>query len=154
MEEKGIPPFFAVIDRLCAPDGRERKYEVLWHLEECALKISGRAFVADFGDGVGLAAAFSDSAGRFEDMKGSKEPELQGWMPIWRNGPHEHRPIPTPVAKGNFTGSRRMVTLLCPFREGTCHPVAVEASPDVDDTVFEVVMNDGRRIVMDSARRD
>ena len=142
----GVSPFFAVTDRLTAPDARRRTYETMWHLESCKLKIAGRSFVADFGDGVSLSAASSDADSAFVNMEGQKDPYFQGWMPVWKSGPHEHRAIPTPVSAGAFAGSRRMVTILHPFEAGSVPIVAVEASTDVMAADFEIVLRDGTRV--------
>ena len=143
---QGISPFFMVVDRLIAPDARRRTYETMWHLESCRLKIAGCAFDADFGDGVGLAAATSDATAPFVNMEGRKEPYLQGWMPVWRSGPHEHRPIPTPVSAGGFEGARRIVTVLQPYRHGAPAVAAVIASDDVAATDAVIVLGDGTRL--------
>ena len=55
---------------------------------------------------------------RITDMKGQHEPYFQGWMPIWKGGPHEHRPIHTPVLKGTFTGSTTITTVFLPKKKG------------------------------------
>lgn len=141
----GLAPFFAVVDRLEAPDARERTYESLWHLEECGLRIDGAGFVADFGGGVGLSAAFSDRGAVIADKKGSRSP-YQGWMPINPPGPHEHRPIPTPVLRGSFVGAKRIVGVLYPYRGGANRVAGVKASADVGDRSFRLVLADGQEM--------
>ena len=141
----GLGPFFVVVDRLEAPDARERSYDSLWHLETCGLKVDGAKFVADFGAGVGLSASFSDNDASIVDMKGSKSP-YQGWMPISPPGPHEHRPIPTPVLKGRFSRARRIVGVLYPYCGGANRVVGVRASSDVGDRTFALVLDDGREV--------
>ena len=79
---------------------------------------------------------------------GQKDPYFQGWMPVWKSGPHEHRAIPTPVSAGAFAGSRRMVTILHPCDAGSVPIVAVEASTDVKAADFEMVLRDGTRVVL------
>ena len=143
---QGLPPFFVCIDILKAPDKRERSYDLLWHLEESKLAITGTSFTADFGNGIRLAATFSDDAASIVDMKGSHAP-YQGWMPIRPSGPHEHRPIPTPVLKGRFTGAKRIVSVLCPYKE--TNPIAgVSASENPDDTGFTLLLKDGKKICL------
>ena len=142
-EEPGLAPFFVVIDRLSAPNDRPHAFEILWHLEECKLAINGTSFTGDFGDGVGLAAATSDVSAKITDMKGQHEPYFQGWMPIWKGGPHEHRPIPTPVVQGTFSGAKRIVTVLYPYRDGKNMLRGVKADPDPQSTSFTLVLADG-----------
>ena len=141
----GLAPFFAVVDRLEAPDARERTYESPWHLETCDLEVDGARFVADFGAGVGLSAAFSDNDASIVDMKGSKSP-YQGWMPISPPGPHEHRPIPTPVLKGRFSGGKRIVGVLYPYCGGANRVVGVRASPDVREKSITLLLSDGNEL--------
>ena len=109
-------PFFRITDELRAKDAREHSYEQLWHLETCGLRLADGAFTADFGDGVTLEASFRSANGRLADMIGTKEPEMQGWMPIRPCGPHEHRPIHTPVLKGTFAGETKIVAVFRPKR--------------------------------------
>ena len=142
-EEPGLAPFFVVIDRLSAPNDRPHAFEIMWHLEECKLAIDGQNFTGDFGDGLGLAAATSDASAKITDMKGQHEPYFQGWMPIWVGGPHEHRPIPTPVVQGTFSGAKRIVTVLYPYRDGKNMLRGVKADPDPQATSFTLVLADG-----------
>ena len=142
-EEPGLAPFFVVVDRLSAPNDRPHAFEIMWHLETCQLAIDGQTFTGDFGDGVGLAAAKSDASAKITDMKGQHEPYFQGWMPIWKGGPHEHRPIPTPVVQGTFSGAKRIVTVLYPYRDGKNMLRGVKADPDPQATSFTLVLADG-----------
>ena len=144
----GLAPFFVAVDRLTPADAAVHTYDSLWHLETSELKIDGTGLSADFGEGVGLAAAFSDSAAKIVDMKGSHDP-YQGWMPISPPGPHEHRPIPTPVLKGSFTGAKRIVGVFYPYRDGANLLAGVEASVDVASTTFAVVLKDGTKVALD-----
>ena len=146
---RGLPPFVVVVDRLVAPDERARTYETMWHLETSRADMSKQSFTADFGDGVGLVGVQSDAGAAFVDMKGRKVPYFQGWMPIWKPGPHEQRPISTPVAVGGFTGSRRMVTVLWPYSGKGMSLCSVDASDDVKATGFELVFHDGTRQQLD-----
>ena len=150
--EPGLAPFFVVIDRLTAPNDRPRSFEIMWHLETCALKIDGQNFTGNFGEGVGLAAAMSDSTLKITDMKGQHEPYFQGWMPIWVGGPHEHRPIPTPVAQGTFSSGRRIVTVLYPYRDGKNVLRGVTADPDPQATSFTITLADGTTRTLDETR--
>ena len=76
-------------------------------------------------------------------MKGQHKPFFQGWMPIWVGGPHEHRPIPTPVVQGTFSGAYRVVTVLYPYRGGGCPIKAVKASADPAANDFTLILADG-----------
>ncbi len=143
---EGTQPFFAVIDRIKAPDTEKRTYEAMWHFENCEFKVDGLYVNGDFGEGVGLTAVFSDTDASVVDMMGQYEPYYQGWMPIRPSGPHEHRRIPTPVLCGDFTGEKRVVTILYPYSDGKNMVKAVKASSDVNDTEFTVVLSDGREI--------
>ena len=148
-EQPGLAPFFVIIDRLTSPNDRPHTFEIMWHLEECALVIDGQTFTGDFGNGIGLAAAVSDPSLRIKDRKGQHEPYYQGWMPIWVGGPHEHRPIPTPVVEGTFENSRRILTVLYPYREGKKPIAGVAASTDVRETGFQIRLADGTALELD-----
>jgi len=141
--EKGLAPFFVIVDRLTAPDQLEHTFEQMWHLEECALKIQGTAFTGDFGKGTALFVATSDGEASIKDMKGQHAPYYQGWMPIWKGGPHEHRPIPTPVACGSFKGAKRIVTVLYPYKDGAKKISGVKASSSPTAETFVLYLSNG-----------
>ena len=108
------PPYFRVTDELTAKDAAEHSYEQLWHLEKCDFRMTDDGFTADFGKGVSLEAAFRSENGKLVDMIATKEPALQGWLPISPPGPHEHRPIHTPVLKGTFVGKTTLEAVFRP----------------------------------------
>ncbi|MBQ9692841.1 MAG: hypothetical protein IJV70_06765, partial [Clostridia bacterium] len=83
------------------------------------------------------------------DMMGQYEPYYQGWMPIRPSGPHEHRPVPTPVFVGEIEGSRRTVTVLYPYKDGKNVVASVNACPDVSATAFSVTLTDGTVLSFD-----
>ena len=148
---QGLAPFFVVVDRLSAPDETVHTYDSLWHLETSELKMDGVNYAADFGDGIGLAVAFSDADAKIVDMKGSHDP-YQGWMPISPPGPHEHRPVPTPVLKGMFTGAKRIVGVFYPYRDGVNKLAAVKASATVSEKSFTLVLKDGSEVALKEPR--
>ena len=142
-EFEGLTPFFVIVDRVTAPDEKQHKFEILWHCEESDLSITNSTFTADFGKGVGLFAATSAADASITDKKGQKKPELQGWKPLWIVEPHEDCPIPTPVIEGTFTGARRIVTVLYPYRDGKCPLKGVRASDDPEETALTLILEDG-----------
>lgn len=140
---KDVPqPFFVVIDRLQAADAAPHSFQQIWHLEDSKMTLDGLKFAADFGGGVNFTGLFAASVtgAQLVDMRGTKEPELQGWMPVMKKGPHEHRPVPTPVLCGNFTGSAHLVTVLAPSR-GPC-PVAALS---LTDSLCTITLTDGTK---------
>ena len=138
---QGLMPFFAVIDRLEGDAGEAHDYEIMWHLEKCGYSQSDQSFSADFGNGVFLNGFVNTD--RIVDKIGQKEPYLQGWKPVFKEGPHEHRPIHTPVVCGKFTGSRRIVTILYPADSGGCPIVRVAASANVGERSYSIILSDG-----------
>ena len=136
----GLRPFFVVIDRLSARDGNVHEYEVMWHLEDCRYAQTARRFSADFG---GASLDGFSSADAFVDKIGQKKPYFQGWKPVFKEGPHEHRPIHTPVICGTFTGARRIVTVLYPSADGKCPIADVKASTAVSATGYSLMLADG-----------
>ena len=143
---EGTQPFFVVIDTLKAPDNEKRTYEAMWHFEGCEFTEDGLYVNGDFGDGVGLTAVFSDTDAKVVNMQGQYEPYYQGFMPIRPSGPHEHRPVPTPVLCGEFEGEKRIVTVLYPYSDGKNIVKSVKASSDVNSNDITIVLSDGREI--------
>ena len=146
---EGLTPFFVIVDRVAAPDENKHKFEIIWHCEESDLSITNSTFTADFGKGVGLFSATSASDATITDRKGQKKPYLQGWKPLWIVKPHEDTPIPTPVVEGTFTGARRIVTVLYPFRDGKCPLAGVRASDDPEATDFTLILANGTERKLD-----
>ncbi len=138
-EKYGLKPFFMVVDRFTAEDSEPRKYEQMWHTEAIEYTQGADFAIGDFGDGVGLMFATSDKDAAFVNMKGQYEPYYQGWYKILPCGPHEHRPINTPVLVGSFEGKKRVVTVLYPYNEGENNLISIEASADFD--ALELTLN-------------
>ena len=138
-----VGPFLVVVDRLVSPDERKRTWAAAWHLETTNCCVNGRSFTADFGQDVGLFGAASDHQAAIADRRGQKEPHWQGWMPIFKSGPHEHRPIATPVVEGAYTGRHRVVTVLVPFKGGKSPVLGVEASAETNDRSYTIRFADG-----------
>ena len=147
-EKYGLLPFFVVIDRFTAPDDAERKYEAMWHMEECEYSQDGLYVNGDFGDGVGLSIVASDSGAEFVNMRKQYEPYYQGWFPIRPSGPHEHRPIPTPVLVGSFSQSKRVVTVLYPYKDGRKDIVSVSADDRIDAGEIVITTASGEKITI------
>ena len=143
--EPEVPVCFVIVDRLSAPDDTPHSFEVIWHLENCALRMGERGvFEADFGGGVGLFAAMSDPRVSMEDMRGRDIPYMQGWMPdLSRTSTAGRRAIPTPVVQGAFPRSYRLVTVLEPYRGAHAAIAGVEASQDTADRSFLLRFADG-----------
>lgn len=139
----GLKPFFIVVDRLSAPDGASHDYEVIWHLEDCRYEQTARHFAADFGGGISLNGFAS--ADVFVDKIGQKEPYFQGWKPVYKDEPHDHRPIHTPTLCGSFVSPRRLVTVLYPS-DGACPLVGVEADDRVSSHEVRLLMMNGTKI--------
>lgn len=142
-----LAPFFVAVDRFFAPDDAPRKYEAIWHYENCDFKAQGQYATGDFGDGIGLTTVISDKNAQVVNMQGQYEPYYQGWMPIRPSGPHEHRPVPTPVFVGEIVGSARTVTVLYPYKDGMNPVVSVDASSDVNASDFTVNLENGQSLL-------
>lgn len=141
--EAGLPPMFVAIDRLTAEDDTPHSYEVIWHMHDNPVTLAGRTVSTSFGDGVGITVASSD--GSVNIVRGMKTPVYQGWLPKFGVGDVEHYPIPTILNTGKFTGSRRIVTVLCPF-EGAEKIAWVEADADAAAATFTVHLTDGTSV--------
>lgn len=145
-EEPGLPPMFVAVDRFAAKDGKQHAYELMWHLHDHPTTISGGCAVNASEDGAGIAVA--PSGGGVSVVRGQKTPVYQGWLPKYGVGDVEHYPVPTVVNTGLFTGSARVVTALCPFREGLPYVTAVEASASAADTTFTLHLSDGSAVTV------
>ena len=139
--ESGLPPFFVVVDRLSAADGRQHAFEQLWHLENCTYTERADSFSADFGGGVWLTGTFSQAG--LVDKKGQHTPEYQGWMPIHTGDEHEHRAVHTPTLCGTFDGALRLVTVFMPTRGTSACLAGVRAASDPSAKEYTLILSDG-----------
>jgi hypothetical protein len=138
-QKYGLKSFFIVVDRFTAEDSAARKYEQMWHTEAVDYEQTDTEALCGFGDGVGLMLATSDKDAKFVNMRGQYEPYYQGWYKILPCGPHEHRPIHTPVLVGQFEGKKRVVTVLYPYNENENNLISVEGGCDFD--ALDITLN-------------
>ena len=143
-DEPGLPPMFVSVDRFEA--GEEHDCQLIWHMHDNPTVLDGRAVHNTFPDGVGLTAA--SSSGGMELARGVRSPEFQGWLPKFGIGDVEHYPVPTVLNTFRFDKSRRVVTVLCPYRDGKPLVRSVEASPDIGSDAFRVTLSDGNVVAV------
>ena len=143
-DEPGLPPMFVSVDRFEA--GEEHDCQLIWHMHDNPTVLDGRAVHNTFPDGVGLTAA--SSSGGMELARGVRSPEFQGWLPKFGIGDVEHYPVPTVLNTFRFDKSRRVVTVLCPYRDGKPLVRSVEASPDIGSDAFRVTLSDGNTVAV------
>ena len=142
--ESGLPPMFVVVDRFKAKDDKTHGYELIWHMHDNPTTLFSNTVTNVFPDGVGVTVSSSD--GNISVARGVKSPVFQGWLPKFGVGDVEHYPIPTALNKGRFSDSRRIVTVLEPFENGRSVVDSVEASSDIENKGFTVVLKDGKHI--------
>lgn len=142
--EADLPPIFVVVDRFRANDENSHDYELIWHMHDNPTTLFKNTVTNVYPDGVGVAVASSD--GNISVARGVKSPVFQGWLPKFGVGDVEHYPIPTALNKGRFNGTRRIVTVLEPFENGASVIDSVEASSDVENKDFTLILKDGRNV--------
>ena len=146
-DEAGLPPLFIAVDRLIAEDEEPHSFESLWHLHDNPTTLTARTVTNVYGDGVGISVAAS--GGSMSILRGELTPEYQGWLPRhYGVKDPDHKPIPTIRNRGVFTGSIRLVTVLCPFEGEGVRVIAAEASADVNDTSIRLILSDGRAVTV------
>ena len=146
---EGLSPFFVIVDRLTAPDDEPHQYEILWHLGGGSLSITNSSFNCDFGKDVGLFGAVSDADASITDKKGRKKPELQGWKAVWTSDPNAQSAIPTSAVEGTFTGSRRIATVLYPYRDGKCPVRGIRISSNTTSSDLELLLDNGASVMLE-----
>ena len=129
-------PFWVVLDRFEAQDGKEHDYTLLWHLmPKTNPVISGAHIDADYGDGVHFHLVGMSEA---TIVEGQKEPLFIGWRPIHGPGDHEHQPAPT--AMYTYRGKDVTVaTLLFPTTD-TCPFKNISVMPDATGCDYDIVL--------------
>lgn len=145
--EPNLPPMFLCIDRFEAADGKQHSYELMWHLNDHPTTMDGGRVVNTSSDGAGFAVV--PSAGGISLVRGQKTPVYQGWLPKYGVGDVEHYPIPTVLNTGLFTAAVRVVTALCPFREGMPCVASVEASPEIGERSVTLRLTDGTSVTVE-----
>lgn len=137
-----MEPFFILTDRLTSED--ENQYEILWHVDAETVSASGLDVKADF---LHVLVSLNDrKLDGVQIISAQQFPEWQGWKkgPTGIQGDDE----PLPTVKYTTRGkSVRVVTVLYPGE--TCPIASVEASRNVDDTQFTLVLKDDTRLAYD-----
>ncbi len=134
-------PFFVVVDRLRADE--PRRFEILWHLDTASLKLDGLR-----ADTPVMCVAAAGPDGLSADaVYAQKTPDWQGWR---GTGQIQGDFLPV-YALRYFAQGRdvRVVTLFFPSDEETCPFLGVEASGDVRESGFALVLRDGTRVPFD-----
>ena len=81
----------------------------------------------------------------------SSIPELQGWKPLWINGPHKDQPIPTVAVEGGFSNATRIATVLYPYDGNNCPLRGIRASANPAATAISLLFADGSERTIDEA---
>jgi hypothetical protein len=120
---------FIVRDRLESLDGRDHRYEALWHLDAPALIEEPQKGVYETrienGPNLRLVTQVGDDL-ECRVVKGQEEPVVQGWIPS-DDPPRSVRPIPCVIC----AREGRKAEFLTVFQ-----PVKTEKDPRVLETAF------------------
>ncbi|MBP3572825.1 MAG: alginate lyase family protein [Clostridia bacterium] len=142
----GSQPFAVVVDRFTATDGETHTFTPSYQLGFEPYTDDGNAFTADHGDGVTftLVASVPHTV-----AVGQTQPIFIGWRKRYDNAAAVNEAIPAPCVRYPLTGTAaRLVTVLCPRKEGGKSVASVTASGDPSDTTLTLTFTDGTVMIL------
>jgi hypothetical protein len=141
----GLGPFLLVVDRLVPAGEDAHDYQVLWHLNANAARVSGLVVHSTDEDVANLAIVPARAPGLgIALIVGQATPEWQGWIAIKHHQQGQYAPTPTASYTVRASGPLRLVTALYPTPAGAqCPLIGVGAPADVDETAIRLLLADG-----------
>ena len=138
-----------MVDRFTSEDGETHTFAPSYQLGFEPYTDDGNAFTADHGDGVTLTVMGSVP---HTVVTGQTEPVFMGWRKIYDNAAAVNEGHPAPCVRYPVTGTTaRIVTVLCPCKDGGKTVSGVIASRDVGDTAVTLLFTDGTSLTVNEA---
>jgi hypothetical protein len=137
---------FVIRDHLAALDGREHRFESLWHVDAPQLNGDPQKgiYETQHGSGANLRIVAQTGPGlECHVVRGQEAPVVQGWMPL-AHGRRGVRPIPCLVC-GRSGRQVEMLTLLQPLGEQPQRRVAAVSSRE---GTVEVTWDDTKKTTL------
>jgi hypothetical protein len=145
----GSQPFALVADRFTSEDGAAHVFAPSYQLGFETYTDEVNTFTADHGDGVTLTLIASVP---HTVAVGQTEPLFLGWRKRYDNAAAVNEAVPAPCVRYPVTGkTARIVTALCPSKDGGKTVAEVIASRDVGDTAVTLLFTDGTRLTVNEA---
>ena len=145
----GSQPFALVADRFTSEDGEAHVFAPSYQLGFEPYADEGIRFTADHGDGVTLTLIASVP---HTVAVGQTEPLFLGWRKRYDNAAAVNEAVPAPCVRYPVTGkTARIVTVLCPCKDGGKTVSGVIASRDVGDTAVTLLFTDGTSLTVNEA---
>lgn len=142
----GSQPFAVVVDRFTATDGETHTFTPSYQLGFEPYTDDGNAFTADHGDGVTFTIVASSP---HTVVMGQTEPIFIGWRKRYDNAAAVNEAIPAPCVRYPLTGTAaRLVTVLCPRKDGGKSVASVTASKDPSDTTLTLTFTDSTVMIL------
>ena len=143
----GSQPFAVVVDRFVSEDGLEHTFAPSYQLGFEPYESDGHTFVSDFGDGVTFEILASVP---HTVVIGQTTPLFMGWRKRDSGALATNQGLPAPCVRYPMTGkTARLVTVLCPRKNGGKTIAKVIASKDMQDTTMTLLLSDGTRLSLD-----
>ncbi len=142
----GSQPFALVADRFTAEDGEAHSFAPSYQLGFEPYTDDGTRFTVDHGDGVTftLTASVPHTV-----VTGQTEPVFMGWRKRYEAATAANEPVPAPCVRYPVTGiTARVVTALCPRKDGGKTVAEVIASRDTEDTAVTLIFTDGTEMTV------
>ena len=142
----GSAPFALVIDRFKSDDGLPHEYAVTYQMDIQPYTVNDGVYTADHGDGVTMSVVGSVDP---DIVVAQKEPIYMGWRPRHGEGGVDREHYPAPCLRYIASGmSARVVTALCPARNGAVTVVGIVSESDPESYRITLKLSDGSAVTV------
>lgn len=146
---ENLEPFFIVEDRITPNDNNTHNFEILWHLKAKDIRVEelNVTTLDEDGKNICIKPIISENL-KLNVIKGQEKPEFQGWVTYNRGLQGEYEPCTTLKYEGKVEKEIRIVTLLYPLYDTECPINRIQASEDLGENSFEIILENGESITI------
>lgn len=109
--------YWILFDVFTPKDDASHQYDTYFHFNTDKFeKIGNSVMSADEGANIAIIPLRSDA--KVDVISGQKEPELQGWIPVWTKEGYVYNPVATPTFSYTEPGQSLSAYILYPLKPG------------------------------------
>lgn len=114
--------YWILFDVFTPKDEASHQYDTYFHFNTDKFEKIGNSVMSD-DEGANIAIIPLRSDAKVDVISGQKEPELQGWIPVWTKEGYVYNPVATPTFSYTEPGQSLSAYILYPLKPGEKNPV-------------------------------